>query len=111
MHAGAMNGHDLDSIIHHYHAGARCIRDGQFMGEGPEMIRRALLEEFGASEDCIGRVMELDGEPVVVEWGGVEGREQPRAIIRLEGHGDRVTLVRIDHDARTVRRVAIRPFT
>jgi hypothetical protein len=111
MHAGAMNGHDPDSILAHYHSGARCIRDGCLVGEGPEAVRKALLEEFAVNEEVIGRVMELDGEKVVVEWGGPEGREAPRGIVRLEARGDRVTEVRIDHDARAIKRLGIRPYT
>ncbi|MCA1818869.1 MAG: hypothetical protein ABR562_04845 [Thermoplasmatota archaeon] len=111
MHAGAMNGHDPDSIITHYHHGCRCIRDGALVAEGPTAVRKALLEEFPVSDELIGRVMDLDGEPVLVEWGGLEGREVPRGILRLEAHGDRVMEVRIDHDPKTVKRLSIRPYT
>ena len=111
MHAGAMNGHDPESIISHYHAGARCIRDGCLVGEGPEAVRKMLLEEFPASAELVGRVMDLDGEAVLVGWGGAEGREEARGIVRLEAHGDRVMEVRIDHDAKAVRRLSIRPFS
>ena len=111
MHAGAMNGHDHESLASHYHTGVRCIRDGCLIGEGPDAVRKALLEEFAVNEEMIGRVMDLDGEKVVVEWGGPEGREAPRGVVRLEAHGDRVMEVRIDHDAKTVKRLAVRPFT
>jgi hypothetical protein len=111
IHAGALNGHDPESVMGHYHPGVRCIRDGCLVGEGRDAVRKAFLEEFALNEELVGRVMEVDGEPVVVEWAGPEGREAPRAIVRLEAQAGRVTELRIERDARTVRRVGIRPFT
>ncbi|HLF16202.1 MAG TPA: nuclear transport factor 2 family protein [Candidatus Thermoplasmatota archaeon] len=102
----AFNGHDLEGLEAHVAQGAPCIRDGELLGEGPAAVRRALQEEYKLSEELVGRVMELDGEPVVVEWDG-EGWGRPIGVLRVAGEG-RITGLRIDHDERTVARLANR---
>jgi hypothetical protein len=108
MHAGAFNAHDPQTLRAHHHGGVRCVMDGCLVAEGVDAVQEALLREF--PEEVVTRVMDLDGEPVIVEWGGLEGREEPRAVVRLESHNDRVSLIRIDHDPRQAKRLG-RPYT
>ncbi len=102
VHAGCCNGHELDALMGHYGPQTRAILDGCLVGEGPDGVRKALQAEFGQFR--VGRVQSLDGEAVLVEYDR-EGRE-PKAILRLEAQGGRVSEVRIVHDADMVRRLA-----
>jgi hypothetical protein len=108
VHAGAINAQDLDTILGHYYAASRCIRDGELVGEGPETVRQTLMEDFRGEGDLVGRVMRLDGEPILIEWGGLEGRGEPRTVVRIEARGDVVREVRIDRDAQAVRDLVAR---
>ena len=105
FHVRAFNGHDVDTLASHAAPGARCIRDGELVGEGPQAVRRALLEEYKLSADLVGRLMELDGESVVVEWADEDGARRPVGVLRVQG-GPRITEFRIDHDPDVVDRLA-----
>jgi hypothetical protein len=105
VHAGAFNGHDVESILGHCLPAARCTLDGHSVGEGPEAVRRVLQAEYATHDELVGRVMEVNGEQVLVEWAGPEGRGEPRGIVRLEAQGDRVCGIHIDHDSAMVRRL------
>lgn len=106
VQAYAFNSRDAESLVQHATAHARAIRDGELMGEGPEALRRLLVQEYG-EENVVGRIMDLDGEPVLVEWAGPEGRREPRAVLRLAAARDRVTELSIDHDPDLVRRITL----
>ncbi|HEX2065380.1 MAG TPA: hypothetical protein VHI93_01070 [Candidatus Thermoplasmatota archaeon] len=102
VHAGALNGHDLDSLAGHYLPRTRLVRDGRPVGEGADALR-ALEEEYRG--DVVGRVMEVDGHPALVAWSGPEGRGRATNVVRLRSHGGRIVEVRIDHDAELIQRL------
>ena len=102
VHAGALNGHDLDSLAGHYLPRTRVLRDGLPVGEGPDALR-ALVEEYRG--DVVGRVMQVDGQAALVGWSGPEGRGAATSVVRLRSSGGRVVEVRIDHDAELIRRL------
>jgi hypothetical protein len=101
VHAGCCNGHDVEGFLPHCMPQARMICDGLLVGEGHEAIRKTLSEEFG--EGVVGRVMSVGGEPAMVEWSEAG---EPRAIVRLEAEGDRVSEIRIEHGEALRRLVA-----
>src|SRR5438270_639125 len=101
VHAGAINGHDLDSLAGHYLPRTRLLRDGRVAGEGPDALR-AIAEAFQG--DTIGRVMDVEGQPALVAWSG-EGRGHATNVVRLRSEGDRIVEVRIDHDAGLIQRL------
>ncbi|MFO1536119.1 MAG: hypothetical protein ABR586_10675 [Thermoplasmatota archaeon] len=101
VHAGALNGHDLDSLAGHYLPRTRLVRDGRLVGEGPDALR-ALEEEYKG--DVVGRVMEVEGQPAIVAWSG-EGRGHATNVVRLRSQGGRIVEVRIDHDLALMQRL------
>lgn len=104
LHAGAMNGQDPESVAYLYRTDARIVRDGQVVGRGPEAAQALLRSE---SLDRVAHVMELDGEPVIVEYAGPEGRREAVGVVRIAGT-DRVTEVRFDHDRHVVDELVAR---
>lgn len=104
VHAGAFNAHDPALLGNTLLPSAPCWRDGEFLGEGAAGLRRAFEAEHQGGE-VVGQVVQVDGEPMVVEWGGPEGRREPLGVLRLQSRGDRVSEVRFDHDAALVRRL------
>jgi hypothetical protein len=102
VHAGALNGHDLDSLAGHYLPRTRLVRDGRLVGEGPDALR-ALAEEYAG--EVVGRVMDVEGQPALVAWSGPDGRGPATGIVRLQSHGGRIVEVRIDHDAALIQRL------
>jgi hypothetical protein len=101
VHAGALNGHDLDSLAGHYLPRTRLVRDGRLVGEGADALR-ALEEEYKG--DVVGRVMEVEGQPAIVAWSG-EGRDRATNVVRLRAQGGRIVEVRIDHDLALMQRL------
>lgn len=97
VHARAFNGHDVDLLVHQSLPGARILRDGELLGEGPEALRDGIEAEY-RTEMTHARALELDGEPVLAEFTGDEGNEVVRGIIRFKSLGGRLEEVRIDHD-------------
>jgi hypothetical protein len=107
VHAGAFNAHDSGLSANTVMPSAPCWRDGVLVGEGVVGLRAAFEAEH-ATEDLFGQVLEVDGEPMVVEWRGPEGRREPLGVLRLQARGDRVSEVRIEHDAELARRLVER---
>ncbi len=104
MQAKAITGHDLSTLAALAAPGARCMRDGEWVGDGPQAFRDALEAEFRLSDELVARVVDLDGGPAVVEYADSDGKPHPVGLLRVEG-GDQVTALRIDHDADLVRRL------
>ncbi|MEA3203703.1 MAG: hypothetical protein QOI63_1382 [Thermoplasmata archaeon] len=102
VHAGALNGHDLDSLAGHYLPRTRLVRDGRLVGEGADALR-ALEDEYKG--EVIGRIMDVEGHPALVAWSGPDGRGRATGIVRLRSHDGRVVEVRIDHDAALIQRL------
>lgn len=103
VHAGAVNGHVVDSLAGHYLQRSRLIRDGELVAEGQEALR-AVQDEY--SGDQIGRIMDVEGQPAFVAYSGPEGRGPITSILRMRSQGGRVVEVRIDHDAKLIERLA-----
>lgn len=82
---------------------AAVIRDGEWLGEGAEAVRRGLEAEWGSG--CVGRVVDLDGEPAIAEYEGDEGRGEPRGVVRLDVQDGNVIACRIDHDPALLERL------
>jgi len=103
VHARAFNAQDLETLVGQYTAAARFIRDGKWVGEGHAAVRKGLEEEMSGAVH--GRLLDIDGEPVLVEYTGEEGRDEPRGVIRFEVVGSQVAECRVDHGAAAVARL------
>lgn len=104
LHACAFNGRDLDHIALQAEPDAPCFCDGEWVGEGPVAVREALQREFNLEANLVGRVGQLDDEPVIIELAGGEGRWEPRGAVRLlDDESGRIREVRIDHAPNIVR--------
>ncbi len=101
MHAGALNGHEPDSLAGHYLPRTRVLLDGLPIGEGHDALR-ALADEYRG--DVVGRIMRIEGAAALVGYSD-EGRGPATGIIRLQSNEGRITVVRIDHDAEQIRRL------
>lgn len=100
VHACALNARDLESLASHALRTAPCICDGEWVGEGPEGVRRALEREFAANDEMVARLGTVDGEPAVLEFDG-SGSAVPRATLRFRGDpSGRIRELRIDHGER-----------
>ncbi|MEA3190087.1 MAG: hypothetical protein QOD77_669 [Thermoplasmata archaeon] len=104
-HAACCNGQDTAALAGHYPASSRVVRDGEWVGEGPDSVLAALGREFAGG---LGRVLMVEGEPMLVQWSDPERLQVPYAVVRLKAQGDRVSEVRIDHDPAFVRDVVAR---
>lgn len=103
VHACALNARDLDALASHALRNAPCICDGEWVGEGPEAVRRALEREFAADGEVVARLGTVDGEPAVLEFDG-SGSAIPRATLRFRGDpSGRIRELRIDHGERPAR--------
>jgi len=102
VQARAFNAKDVGTLVGHATAAARCIRDGEWLGEGPDAIRDGLEAEW--RRGCVGRLLDVDGEPVLVEYDG-EGAGPAQGTIRFRFDGDRITECRIDHEPGLAGRV------
>jgi hypothetical protein len=108
VHAFAFNGRDVESLVSQSTSATACFRDGRWVGEGPEAVRRAILEEYERG-DIVGRLMTVDGEPLLAEWSGPEGARVPTGAVRIQaGPTARIQEIRIDHDEAMVRRLVER---
>ena len=97
VHACALNARDMDALASQAFATSPCICDGEWVGEGPDAVRRALEKEF-AGDEAFARLATVDGEPAVLEFDG--GGDEPRAVLRfLAAPGGRIRELRIDHAA------------
>jgi hypothetical protein len=108
MHACAFNGRDVESMVAQATPATAIFKDGRWVGEGLEAVRRAILDEY-ARGDVIGRLMTLDGETVLAEWSGPEGARVPTGAMRIQaGPSSQIRELRIDHDEDIVRRLVSR---
>lgn len=101
VQAHAFNAKDVETAVGHYTAAARFVRDGEVVGEGREAVRRGLTQEFESA--ALGRLSELDGEPVLVAYTGDEGHEEPSGVIRFRAQGPWLTECRVDHSPATLQ--------
>ncbi len=104
VHAGAFNAHDSGLLANTLLPSAPCWRDGVFVGEGAAALREVFEAEHDTA-DLFGQVVQVDGESMMVEWVGPEGRREPLGVLRLQARGDRVSEVRVEHDVALVRRL------
>ena len=69
LQACALNGHDVEWLAACCAPDARCLLDGELLGEGPQAVRDGIEAEYRA-RDPVVRLLDVDGEPVLVECGG-----------------------------------------
>ena len=101
VQAHAFNARDLATLAG-YTGGARVIEDGAVVGRGHAAMERCMRREWGAG--LVGRVVDLDGEPVVAEYDR-DGEGEPRGVLRFAMAGDRVEECRFEHDPATLARL------
>lgn len=99
----AFNARDLETLVGPFTAAARFIRDGEWVGEGRDAVRKGLEAELSSGSH--GRLLLVDGEPVLVEYDGEEGHPVPRGTIRFEVEGSQLTQCVVDHDGAVVERL------
>lgn len=107
VHTCALNARDLDTLAAQALAAAPCFCDGEWIGEGPEAVRRALEDEFQRNPQAIVGLGTVDGEPAAFEFdeGGVE-----RAVLRFRNDPrGRIRELRIDHRPAAVVELAGAP--
>lgn len=110
VHACAINGRDLETLASHAEPDAPCFRDGEWVGEGPEGVRRLLQQEV-AGDDFLARMGHVAGEPVILEFSGGEGRWRAHGALRIRGDPEdgRIRELRLTHDERIVRAAVPEP--
>ncbi|MHB8633227.1 MAG: hypothetical protein ACYDBQ_04560 [Thermoplasmatota archaeon] len=106
VHSRAITGHDVETILDQAACSVRCVRDGNLVGEGREALRRTLEAEYVGRDGLVARIVDLDGEAVLVEFDGREGSREPRAVLHVDSANDRITEWRVDHDQDLVARLA-----
>lgn len=109
VHACEFNAQDFDALPSMYAPRAVVFKDGQWLGEGPEAVSRVFKEECECGEEVVERMALMDGDPVLVNWSGCEGRSRPRSVVRCRMEDGLLSEVRIDHDPRVLSRVAEGP--
>lgn len=98
VHACALNARDLDALSRQAVPHAACICDGEWVGEGPDAVRRALEKEFAMNEEVYARLGTVDGEPTVLEF---DGDGATIGTLRFVGDpGGRIRELHIDHGGR-----------
>ncbi len=105
VQARAFNARDVDTLVSCCAPDARCLRDGDLLGEGPDAVRDGIEAEY-RTVDPVVRLADVAGEPVLAEWRGDEGRGAPAGVVRFVTEGERVTEVRIDHGGDAVAALA-----
>lgn len=106
VHSRALTAHDVDTIVGHAHQAVRCMCDGQWMGEGPDVLRKAIEAEYVGRDPLVGRIMDLDGEPVLVAFEASETGHKPHGVMRFHSSAQRITECRIEHQPDLVDRLA-----
>jgi ketosteroid isomerase-like protein len=107
VHACCLTGRDVDTVAANAAPDAICFCDGEYVGEGADGIRKALLQELADNEELVARVASLDGETVVAELAGPDGHWSPRAAVRIRADDEGIHEIRITHDPRVVTRLSI----
>jgi len=110
VQARAFNGRDVEWLLSCCAPDARCLRDGELVGEGRAGVRDGIEAEY-RDRDPVVRLLDVDGEPVLVECGGDggdrRGGERVQGLVRFVVEADRVTEVRIDHAPGVVERLGL----
>lgn len=96
VHTCAMNARDVETLATQAEPDAACICDGEWVGEGPDAVRRALQREFAVNEELFARLGTVDGEAVILEFDAV-GEERASLRFRGEPGNGRFRELRIDH--------------
>ncbi|HUR25869.1 MAG TPA: hypothetical protein VM327_07655 [Candidatus Thermoplasmatota archaeon] len=96
VHTCALNARDVETLAAQAAPHAPCICDGEWIGEGPDAVRRALSREFAVNEEVFARLGVHEGEPAVLQF---DSRGAPRSILRFRGQlgAARFQELRIDH--------------
>ena len=103
VHLSAFNGGDPESLLPHYTRGSLVIQDGRLAGEGQAAIHNILRQERGP--EVVAQMVDVGGQPTIVEWSGPEGHRRPTGVVHLRMVGDRVGELHVDHREATIRRV------
>ena len=107
VHTCALNARDVETLAAQAAPHAPCICDGEWVGEGPEAVRKALTKEFDVNEDIFARLGTHDGEPAVLQFDALGAQ---RAALRFRGPGvGRYHELRIDHRQPVVRAARAEP--
>ncbi len=105
VQARAFNAHDTETLASQAFRGARVLRDGRLVGEGRGALRAQLEAEFRDRPMAFAAVRDLDGEPVLAEYGGDERDPVVQGVIRFRAFAGRVEELRIDRDRRLLSRL------
>src|SRR5687768_10986108 len=82
LHTCALNARDLETLAAQAAPHAPCICDGEWVGEGPEAVRRALAKEFAVNEEVFARLGVHDGEPAILQFDSLGAQ---RTALRFRG--------------------------
>ena len=104
----AFNGRDVEAFVGLASRSCRCYRDGEELGQGPDALRKALLDEFALNDELIGRWMVVDGQPALVEFAG-EHAPEPRGVVRMRAGARGLEELHFDHDPKVVARIGLTP--
>lgn len=96
VHTCALNARDVETLAAQAAPHAPCICDGEWVGEGPDAVRRALAKEFAVNEEVFARLGLHDGEPAILQF---DARGAQRSAMRFRGQlgAGRFQELRIDH--------------
>lgn len=106
VHTCALNARDVETLAAQAAPHAPCICDGEWVGEGPEAVRRALAREFAVNEEVFSRLGLHDGEPAILQF---DSRGAQRGALRFRGQlgAARFQELRIDHPRAAARPPAV----
>ncbi len=96
VHTCALNARDVETLAAQAAPHAACICDGEWVGEGPEAVRKALTKEFAVNEEIFARLGLHDGEPAVLQFDS-KGTQRSSLRFRGEPGVGRFQELRIDH--------------
>lgn len=108
VHTCALNARDVETLVAQAAPHAPCICDGEWVGEGPEAVRKALTKEFDVNEDIFARLGTHDGEPAVLQFDALGAQ---RAALRFRGGlgVGRYQELLIDHHRKPVLEAEVGP--
>lgn len=104
VHTCALNARDVETLAAQAAPHAPCFCDGEWVGEGPEAVRRALSKEFAVNEEVFARLGVHEGEPAILQF---DSHGAQRGTLRFRGQlgGARFQELRIDHKPAAGRAV------
>ena len=82
VHTCALNARDVETLAAQAAPHAPCICDGEWVGEGPEAVRRALSKEFAVNEEVFARLGLHEGEPAILQFDSFGAQ---RSSLRFRG--------------------------